>query len=297
MKPLQTLQLLLVSALWGSSFIFIRVVSPELGPVLTAFLRVFIGGASLLAYALLTRQGLKWRRFGAWTALVGLLNSALPFTLIAFAELRLSASVSAILNATAPLWTVLIAALWFGEGFTPRRVAGTALGLLGVALLVGWSPLEPGFQTLLSVAALLTAAFCYGLAANLTRAKLQGAPPLGMATGALLTSSLALAPLTPLNPVHVRPGLLVMACVLALALACSALAYLIFLPLVVNLGASRTSVVGSLVPVFGVLWGATLLHEALTLEKLLACGVILLGAALVTVEYMRKSPAPTADAV
>lgn len=219
MKPLQTLQLLLVSALWGSSFIFIRVVSPELGPVLTAFLRVFIGGASLLAYALLTRQGLKWRRFGAWIALVGLLNSALPFTLIAFAELRLSASVSAILNATAPLWTVLIAALWFGEGFTPRRVAGTALGLLG------------------------------------------------------------------------------MACVLALALACSALAYLIFLPLVVNLGASRTSVVGSLVPVFGVVWGATLLHEALTLEKLLACGVILLGAALVTVEYMRKSPAPTADAV
>lgn len=292
MKPLQTLQLLLVSALWGSSFIFIRVVSPELGPVLTAFLRVFIGGASLLAYALLTRQGLKWRRFGAWIALVGLLNSALPFTLIAFAELRLSASVSAILNATAPLWTVLIAALWFGEGFTPRRVAGTALGLLGVALLVGGSPLEPGFQTLLSVAALLTAAFCYGLAANLTRAKLQGAPPLGMATGALLTSSLALAPLTPLNPVHGRPGLLVVACMLALALA-----YLIFLPLVVNLGASRTSVVGSLVPVFGVVWGATLLHEALTLEKLLACGVILLGAALVTVEYMRKSPAPTADAV
>lgn len=189
MKPMQALQLLVVAALWGFSFIFIRVVSPELGPVMTAFLRVAVGGAALLGYALLARQRLEWRRFGGWVALVGLLNSALPFLLTAFAELTLSASLSAILNATASFWTVLIAALWFGDRLTLRRLLGITLGTLGVALLVGWSPLEPGLNTLLSVVAMLGAASSYGLAANLTKAKLQGAPPLGMVTGALLASS------------------------------------------------------------------------------------------------------------
>ncbi len=282
MKPTHAFQLILVAAIWGFSFIFIRVTSPVLGPVMTAFLRVVIGGGSLLAYALVTHQRLEWRRFGGWIALVGLLNSAIPFVLISFAELTLSASMSAILNATASFWTVLIAALWFGDVFTLRRFVGLALGILGVALLVGWSPLEPGLNTVLSVLALLAAAFSYGLAANLTKAKLQGASPLGMVTGALLTSSLCLAPLAPWNPIRVTPDATVIACLLALALVCTALAYLLFLPLVVRLGASRTSVVGLLVPIFGVAWGAILLGEAITLEKVLSCAVILIGAALVT---------------
>jgi drug/metabolite transporter (DMT)-like permease len=282
MKPTHAFQLLLVAALWGFSFIFMRVTSPVLGPVMTAFLRVVIGGGTLLAFALMTRQNLGWRRFGGWIALVGLLNSGLPFVLISFAELTLTASMSAILNATASFWTVLIASLWFGDVFTLRRFVGLALGILGVTLLVGWSPLEPGLNTVLSVLALLMAAFSYGLAANLTKAKLQGAPPIGMVTGALLTSSLSLAPLAPWNPIRSAPDTIVIACLLALALACTVLAYLIFLPLVVHLGASRTSVVGLLVPVFGVAWSAVLLGEAITLEKVLSCAVILIGAALVT---------------
>jgi drug/metabolite transporter (DMT)-like permease len=237
MKPIQTLQLLLVAALWGSSFIFIRVAAPVFGPVMTAFLRVLIGGVALLVYSLATRQRLGWRRFGAWIALVGLLNSAIPFVLISFAELTLSASMSAILNATVSFWTVLIAAIWFGDKFTWQRFVGLVLGILGVTMLVGWSPpepmrgagpLEPGLNTVLSVLALIGAALSYGLAANLTKAKLQGASPVGMVTGALLTSSITLAPLTPFNPILAAPDATAITCLLVLGLACSALAYLLF---------------------------------------------------------------------
>jgi drug/metabolite transporter (DMT)-like permease len=282
MKPIHSLQLLLVAALWGSSFIFIRVAAPVFGPVMTAFLRVLIGGVALLAYSLATRQRLGWRRFGAWIALVGLLNSAIPFVLISFAELTLSASMSAILNATVSFWTVMIAAIWFGDKFTWQRFVGLVLGILGVMMLVGWSPLEPGLNTVLSVLALIGAALSYGLAANLTKAKLQGASPVGMVTGALLTSSVTLAPLTPFNPILVAPDATAITCLLVLGLACSALAYLLFLPLIVTLGATRTSIVGLLVPIFAVAWSAILLHEAITLEKILSCAVILLGAILVT---------------
>jgi drug/metabolite transporter (DMT)-like permease len=282
MKPIQTLQLLLVAALWGSSFIFIRVAAPVFGPVMTAFLRVLIGGVALLAYSLATRQRLEWRRFGAWIALVGLLNSAIPFVLISFAELTLSASMSAILNATVSFWTVLIAAIWFGEKFTWQRFLGLMLGILGVTMLVGWSPLEPGLNTVLSVVALIGAALSYGLAANLTKAKLQGASPVGMVTGALLTSSVTLAPLTPFNPILVAPDAIAITCLLVLGLGCSALAYLLFLPLIVTLGATRTSIVGLLVPIFAVAWSAILLHETIMLEKVFSCAVILLGAMLVT---------------
>jgi drug/metabolite transporter (DMT)-like permease len=282
MKPIHSLQLLLVAALWGSSFIFIRVAAPVFGPVMTAFLRVLIGGVALLAYSLATRQRLGWRRFGAWIALVGLLNSAIPFVLISFAELTLSASMSAILNATVSFWTVLIAAIWFGDKFTWQRFLGLVLGILGVMMLVGWSPLEPGLNTVLSVLALIGAALSYSLAANLTKAKLQGASPVGMVTGSLLTSSVTLAPLTPFNTILATPDATAITCLLVLGLVCSALAYLLFLPLIVTLGATRTSIVGLLVPIFAVAWSAILLHEAITLEKVFSCAVILLGAILVT---------------
>ncbi len=282
MKPIQAIQLLLVAALWGFSFIFMRLTSPVLGPVMTALLRVTIGAGVLLIYALLTHKPLEWRRFGGWIALVGLLNSGLPFVLISFAELTLSASTSAILNATVSFWTVLIAVIWFGDAFTWQRFVGIVLGFLGVTTLVGWSPLEPGFNTVLSVMAMLVAAFSYGLAANLTKAKLQGAPPIDMVTGALLSSSLSLAPLAPFNPIRSAPDALVVVCLLALALACTVVAYLLFLPLVVNLGASRTSVVGLLVPVFALVWGAALLHETISFEKILSCATVLFGAMLVT---------------
>jgi drug/metabolite transporter (DMT)-like permease len=271
-----------LAAIWGASFMFYRVVAPVLGPIWTAETRVLIAGMVLLALALATRARLEMRQHWRWYALVGVLNSGLPFALIAFAQLKLTASMAAILNATTPLWGALISALFFGEAFSAGKGAGLILGVLGVIVLVGWSPLEPGLQTTLSILAMLGATASYGLAANLARTHLRGAPTLGMAVGSQLASSLALLPLMPFDLPRSPPDALVIAYVLALALVCSALAYILYFRLITDLGATRALTVTFLIPIFGTLWGVVFLREHITPEKILACAIILCGAGLVT---------------
>ena len=175
-----------------------------------------------------------------------------------------------------------MAAIFFRDPLTSRKILGLILGFAGVVVLVGWSPLEPDLTTYLSVAAMLGATFFYGLSSNLTRLKLKGAPPLGAALGSQLASSLALLPLVPFNPAHAAPDLTVVLCLLGLALVCTAFAYILYFRLILETGATRASIVTFIVPVFGVLWGALFLHEPVGLEKILACAIILIGASLVT---------------
>jgi drug/metabolite transporter (DMT)-like permease len=276
------LRLLLLSAIWGASFIFYRVIAPVLGAVWTAEVRVLLAGAVLLGVAVLTRANLEWRRFGRWYAVIGVLNSGIPFALIAFAQLRLTASMAAILNATSPLWGALIAALFFREAFSAWKGVGLVLGVVGVAVLVGWSPLEPGWTTALSILAMLAATCCYGISSNLTKRHLQGAPTLGAATGSQLASSLALLPLMPVDLPRAAPDSTVILCLVGLAVICTAVAYLLYFRLIVELGATRALTVTFLVPIFGTLWGALFLGEVVTVTKVLACAMILCGAGFVT---------------
>jgi drug/metabolite transporter (DMT)-like permease len=275
-------RLLLLSAIWGASFIFFRVIVPVLGPVVTVELRVLIAGIALLIYATLIRANLEWRKHGLWYAIVGLMNSAIPFALIAYSEVRLTASLASILNASTPLFTAILAAIFFRDPLTSRKILGLILGFAGVVVLVGWSPLEPDLTTYLSIAAMLGATFFYGLSSNLTRLKLKSAPPLGAAVGSQLASSLALLPLVPFNPAPATPDLTVLLCLLGLALACTAFAYILYFRLILEIGATRSSIVTFVVPVFGVFWGALFLREPVGLEKILACAIILIGASLVT---------------
>lgn len=281
MTPKDILSLLAVSALLGSSFVFNQVASPALGPVLTAFLRVLIAALGLLILVLAARQPLGWRRFGGWIALVGVLNSGLPFLLISYAQLHLTAGTAAILNTTGPLWTAVIGASLFGDAFTPRRCVGLLMGLIGVGVLVGWHPAQAASGTLTAVLAMLGATFCYGLASNLTHVKLHAAPPLGMVLGAMLTSSILLAPVAPFFPASTLPDARVIACVLALGLVCTGLAYALYLPLIVRLGGTRSASVSFLVPIFALVWSAAFLQEAITPQKGLACAIVLLGAWLI----------------
>ena len=148
MKPIHYAALLLLGAVWGASFLFIGLAVPEFGPLPLMFARVLMAGLLLLAFATFTQRGAglratlrlreKWRTY----LVVGLLNSALPFTLIAFSELRLTASLAAILNSTTPLFTALVAAAWGSERLTGRKVWGLLLGVVGVAVLVGGAPLD-----------------------------------------------------------------------------------------------------------------------------------------------------------
>jgi drug/metabolite transporter (DMT)-like permease len=275
-------RLLLLSAIWGASFIFFRVIVPVLGPVVTVELRVLIAGIALLSYASLIRANLEWRERWPWYAIVGITNSAIPFALIAYSEVRLTASLASILNASTPLFTAILAAIFFRDPLTSRKILGLILGFAGVVVLVGWSPLEPDLITYLSIAAMLGATFFYGLASNLAKLKLKGAPPLGAAVGSQLASSLALLPLVPFNPAPATPDLTVLLCLLGLAFVCTAFAYILYFRLILEIGATRSSIVTFIVPVFGVLWGALFLREPVGLEKILACAIILIGASLVT---------------
>jgi drug/metabolite transporter (DMT)-like permease len=274
-------RLLLLSALWGGSFIFIRVAAPELGPVVLVWARVLIAGLLLLVYALVKRRDLELRRRWPQYLVLGLFNSALPFVLISAAELHLSASLAAMLNATSPLFGAVIAFFWLADPLTARKLLGLALGILGVTILAGWSPITLDAVVLLSIAASLAGAASYGLASVYTKAHVRNASALGMATGSQLAAGLLLTPLAPLAWPAAMPSLTVLLCTLALAVGSTAFAYLLFFRLVVDVGPTGALTVTFLVPIFGVLWGALFLGEPVGVSTVIGGLVVLAGTALV----------------
>jgi drug/metabolite transporter (DMT)-like permease len=275
MTARQLALLLLLAALWGASFLFMRVAVPEFGPVVLADARVALAGLALLAYAAAVgrRHALRpqWRAY----LLLGAVNAALPFALISAAELEIEASLAAVLMAMAPLTGALVAALWLGRPVTRRDVLGLLLGVVGVALVVGLAPVEVDGPFVLAVLACLGAAVGYGVGANLAREHFAGEPSLAMAIGQQLAAAVVLLPVVPFVPVREAPGLADVACLLGLALASTSLAYLIYFRLIAELGATGALTVTFLVPVFGVLWGALFLGEALHLGTLVGGAVVL----------------------
>ena len=283
MKPRDLLLLFLLAAMWGGSFLFIRIAAPVLGPVVLTACRVTLAGLSLLLYARLTGQrlGLRplWWKFG----ILGGLNAAIPFCLIATAELNLTASFGAILNATTPLFTALVAAVWLKDALTPRKIAGLVLGLVGVAVVVGWSPLEINGVILLSVGISLLAALFYALGAVYSRIGFKNVPTLTLATGQQLSAATILfVPAVALSPSAHQPSPLVIGCVLALALTSTSLGYLIYFRLMNTVGPTSTTSVTFLVPVFSLIWGTLFLGEPVGLGLIVGFVIILSGLGLVT---------------
>ncbi len=280
MKPFDIAELLLLAAIWGASFLFMRLGAHEFGPIAMAAVRV--GGASLMLLPLLAaRQGLselgrEWRPLLA----VGLLNSALPFALFSFAALSITAGLSSILNATTPLWGAIVAWIWLAQRLSLLRCIGLALGFAGV-LFLAWdqASFKPGGSGW-AILACLGAALSYGVAANYTKRFLAHVSPLSVATGSQVFAALLLALpafwLWPAQP----PSLKAWVGVLLLALLCSGIAYILFFRLMSRIGATNTIAVTFLIPVFAVLWGWLFLAEAFTARMALGCAVVLLGTAL-----------------
>src|ERR671914_1369405 len=186
---------MLLGALWGGSFLFIRVAVPSLGPFLLVELRAGLAVAALFLYALAVSSMPKilgrWRSF----LVLGFFNAALPFSLISAAEIHLTASLAAILNSTTVMFTAIVAAVWMGDALTARKVVGIVLGIVGVSVLVGWDPLPLNGAVLLAVAAMLLASLSYALGATYAKRSFWGTPPLGMAIGQLGGAAVLLLPL------------------------------------------------------------------------------------------------------
>ncbi|BCG61508.1 DMT family transporter [Paenibacillus sp. URB8-2] len=274
--------LLLLALIWGASFLFMRIASPIFGPVVTTELRVAVAAGALLLYAALTRSTIGLLRHWKPFLLLGGLNAALPFSLICAAELHLSASLAAILNATTPIFAALAA--WGTGGERPglTRAAGLILGLGGVGVLVGWSP-EPMDKTMLtSVLFSLGAALAYGFGGLYAARVGKGVPPLTLAIGQQLGAAVLLLPLAAVFPPPERPTMAAVLSVLGLSLLCTAFAYLLYFRLIASVGAVKTVSVTFLVPVFGLLWGVIFLHESVYLNTVAGLAVILLSITLIS---------------
>jgi len=290
MTPRQIAMLLVLAALWGASFLFMRVAVPALGPIVLADARVAIAGTALLAYAVAmgARPALRarWRDY----LLLGAVNAALPFSLLAAAELEIEASLAAVLNAMAPMCGAIVGAVWLRRRVTHGAKLGLVLGVAGVALVVGLSHFTIDLPFVLAVLACLAAAFAYGIGANLVRVRFAGESPLALAIGQQLAAAVVLLPLLPVVPLRATPDAVDVACMLALALGSTGVAYLLYFRLLAELGATGGMTVIFVVPVFGVLWGALFLDEAIHLATVAGGAVILLSVWLITRSPTEPAP-------
>lgn len=299
MKPADLLRLLLLAAIWGASFLFMRIAVPVLGSLPTAFFRASLGALGLLAFLLILRPAWDFRgKFKACLAL-GVINAGLPSVMYCLAALVLPAGYSSIFNATTPLMGVLIGALFFSEAMTPSKAAGVALGLFGVAVLTRTGPVAFDLPLLLGAAACLVATICYGFAGFLTRrwiGQQGGLDNRLTAFASLLGASLFQLPLLAGSLAWKAPtswgGPEVWLSLAALGLLCTAFAYVLYFRLLADIGPIKASTTTFLIPPFGVLWGALLLGEPLSWAYLPGC--LLIGVALWLV--VRPSAPSTAPA-
>jgi drug/metabolite transporter (DMT)-like permease len=291
MSPILIAEFVLLAALWGASFLFMRLGAAEFGALPTAGLRVGFGALFLLPVFLLPGIWSQFRRRAGAILFVGLLNSALPFALFSFAVLHIATSLSAILNATVPLSGAVVAWLWLKDKPGGLRSLGLLIGFAGVALLVlGKSGFNPAISpaagsmglTLLAMGACLLATLCYGLAASFTKRHLAGIHPMATAAGSQIGASLALVLPTlwfwPTQPVSGTAWW----AVIALGLLCTAVAYVLFFRIIEAAGPAKALTVTFLVPVFALLYGVLFLSESITGWTLICGAVILVGTALST---------------
>ena len=295
-------QFVALGAIWGSSFMFMRLAVADFGPVTTATLRVSLGALFLLPLLL-------WR--GQWPALrarwraiffVGLLNSGIPFALFAFSLLTITTGLSSIINATVPMFGALVAWLWLGERLGLWRIAGLVLGFIGVSLLAwdqaGLRADASGLHPIWAMLACLGACISYALAASYTRLYLHDVPPLAAATGSQIGAALGMAlPALWLWPQQ-APSQAAWLSLLVLGALCTGVAYLLYFRLLSSASPSRALAVTYLIPLFAVSYGVTLLDEPFTPGMGLSALVILLGTAMATgmidpgalLRRMRKKP-------
>lgn len=270
-------ELLLLGAVWGSSFLFMRIAAKDFGAFALVEVRLALGALILLPFLLRVRDQIKpshWLRFLG----IGIINSAAPFVLFAWAAQRAPAGVVAISNATVVMFTSIVAFLLFGEKISKRSALGLLLGFIGVAVLA--SGKTSGGSVLPAALAGVLASVLYGFGGNFTKRYLHDLPPSAVAAGTVICAALVVAPLAfatwPSAPV---PALSWLSAVMLGAL-CTGLAYFLYYRLLYRIGAPRTSTVTYLVPLFGVIWAWVFLSEPLTLSMAVAGALILGGVAL-----------------
>jgi len=293
MKGKDIIDLVLLAAVWGASFLFMRMGAPEFGPIALVQLRMLIAAIFLLPI-LKMRIGFS-ELPGNWKPLtmLGFFNSAIPFLLLTYSTLYVTAGFSSVINATAPLWGALVAWVWLSDRLNKMGVVGVVLGFLGVVVLTAdtESLAAPG-STLAAIAA-VGGAFFYGIGANYARRYTKHLNSLSVATGSMLFPAIILAPFTIMSWPEVPPSGQAWIALIAMGIASTGFAYILYFRLIANVGPAKAITVAYLIPVFAVIWGALIIDEKVTTLMIVGCLIIFVGTALVTGVFPR--PKTTKD--
>jgi drug/metabolite transporter (DMT)-like permease len=290
-------RLALLAGIWGWSFLFIKVAVAGMTPSTVAGVRVALGAAVLLS--VVRARGLRLPRGRVWVrhfVVVALVGSALPFTLLAWGEQHISSALSAVLNASTPLFAALFAGLLLGERLRPLQVAGLGLGFVGVAVAVGLGVKDLTGSALGGELAAVLAGVGYGLAFVYTRRHLTTLPPVVAAFGQLLAATTLLAPLAVVT--SVRQGLDLtptrVAAIVLLGALGTGIAYVLSYRLIADLGPTRASLVTYLIPIVAVTVGVVFLDEAFSFRLVLGGGLTIAGIALLNLGGRTPKPGPVA---
>jgi drug/metabolite transporter (DMT)-like permease len=308
MSSSDLIKLVFLAAIWGGSFIFMRISVPEFGVIFTATLRISLAGLSLLLFTLLQRVPMLWRKNFKFYAVVGFFSAALPFSCFSYAAQFLPSAYSAVLNSTAPLFGAMFSIFWLSDQLSLRRLTALLLGITGVTVLVGAGTLLLNSHTLLATFAGLIASASYAISSILIK-KLgqkqsaagteivdQGIHPNAMASGSLLLGGLMLLPALPFSIPRLIPSTTATLSLLALSLMSTALAQAIFIPLISRIGPTRAMTVTFLIPIFGMLWGYLFLHEAVGISTMIGSVIVLMAMGLILSQAPAKKMGVRHDA-
>lgn len=282
MKTNDIIRLLSLAAIWGGSFIFLKVLVPVLGPVTTACLRILIAGIVLSIYYKMISFDVEWKKHWKHYAVIGVVNSAIPFFLYAYAAQYIPASLSIILNSSTPLFGAIFAALWLSDRLTSKKIFGLILGISGVSLVAIKGALSLGEFGLWASLACVLAAACYGLAATYIKKFAPFLKPMAIAGASQLIGGLVLLPFALFTSVQGQIDLKIILSMLALAILCSGIAFVLYYRLVADVGPAKALTVTFLIPVFGLIWGTLFLQEVITTQMLLGCALIIGGTTLIS---------------
>ncbi|HEX4943975.1 MAG TPA: DMT family transporter [Usitatibacteraceae bacterium] len=273
-------RLVTLAALWGASYLFMRLSVPHLGAAWVVEGRTLAGGAVLAVFIAATGRAFAIPRHWRGYAVVGVVGVAIPFWLIGTAVKTIDASTAAILNATSPIFSAIIASVWIRERLTVEKIAGIALSITGIAVLVGWTPRPMSAAELLACAMCLSACACYGFTSVFTNVNLKEAPSSAISASSCLVAAAAMAPFTPWTTAASPAPASAWLSVLALGILCTGLAFILYYRLIADLGPVRAVMVTLLIPVFGIFWGVVFLGEPVTPGRLSGCAIVLAGCAL-----------------
>jgi drug/metabolite transporter (DMT)-like permease len=274
-------QFILLGAVWGGSFLFLRITAPVLGPFIVTDCRVILGTLLIGSYILLLKKNIWGQHPWGKILLLAALSCAIPFTLIAYTEQYLSASLGSILNATTPIYGALLSIIFLKERFNFLQLLGLLLGIAGVIILVGWTTVSLTTDNILGIIAILIATCSYAIGGLYAAKSFKGFPPLILVFWQQVFSVIFLLPFALANIPKHMPGPHVIVSLIALGLLCTGLAFLLYFNLIKTVGAHKTLSVAYIIPVFGMLWGHLFLNEVIGYTTILGAFTILLGIFLI----------------